>query len=151
MIASPERFLGEFFVYRGAGVRPELSNFDAWRIVDGPISQDGDRMIGLNEIPAYTQGRIFRDGERMTHARVQVMVRAPDKDTGYDKAKELEGHCDAVGGHSGGIGPVPITLPETGERAVFTSMLILVPTISIGQEKDRGHYLFTFHVQLEFN
>lgn len=151
MTNTPNLFLMQYIIDIGEGVAPENLGPEDWPVVAGPLPDDGDRFIGIMDLPATTDGRAKNTVARFTHPQLQVIVRGPNYDTAGKKAMALQNQFDKVGiavGNSSGVGWVPVTVD--GERIVITSLYVNVPAFPIGMEKDNSRYLFAFHAQLDF-
>lgn len=60
-----------------------------WPVSFASMPADGDRFVTVYDTTPVPDGRLMRTGEAITHPGIQVRVRAPDYQSGYEKASEI--------------------------------------------------------------
>ena len=152
MAASPSQVLRQYLIDLGSVVDPAAAavNQDLWPCVTGPVPPDFPNYVGIIDTGAKVQGRIQDSGQRVTHPKVQVVVRAVDYATGYAKGAELQAIFDKIGvptnrGGNGQFSPVQVGSDDFVLSAAHT-LVVLTP---VGTEPDTNRQLFTINLQLE--
>lgn len=144
MIHQPSQILLQLMLDRQLVVVPESLQDGVWIGVAGAMSPDGDRFIALNDSTPYVEGRLMR-GPVVEHPRIQLLLRAPDRPTGYDKGKDLEWNFfNKIGSE---LGWLNTTLD--GMLYTITAVHVLVPLSWLGQEKDNRRQMFSTNLQME--
>lgn len=94
---SPADVIRRLLIALGHGADPPESDVTStWPITVGGDPSVPDRLITLVDTAGKDSGRTMTDGEVQEHHGIQIQVRSPDYQDGYDKAREVAVGLDGV-------------------------------------------------------
>lgn len=94
---SPAYIMSQFFIDEGIVIDPQDSG--DWPIYVGVLPDDEnvkDDIVACMDTEPLKDGRLFDNGENIWHFGFQIMIRAINYNTAYDKADELSISCESI-------------------------------------------------------